>query len=189
MPMRDFEDYCWRDLIPESVRYIYSPYVRERAVGAQPALLVIHPATAVDGPWLAAAARLCMAARERGVPVVHSLPGGATASPELAPHEGEPVSPRPCESAFFSSDLERVLTRLDAQSLVICGAPSSGALRASAVEGKSFGYRVALAEEATGDASTMLHQLALFDIAHKYGDVMTFEELLAQPSFTAGTAR
>jgi nicotinamidase-related amidase len=183
--MRDFEDYCWRDLVPAEVQYIYSPYVRERGVGSQPALLVVHPGTAVDGPWRQAAVQLVAAARERGVPVVHSLPPGATPLPALAPREAEPVSPRPVDSAFFSSDLERLLTRLDAQSLVICGAPTSGALRASAVEGKSFGYRVAIAEETVGDLTSMLHKLALFDIAHKYADVMALDELLDQPTFSA----
>jgi nicotinamidase-related amidase len=187
--MRDFEDYCWRGLITPGIEYIYSPYVRDRSVGPRPAVLVIHPSGAVPGPWSETARRLVGTARERGIPVVHSLPPGASPLPALAPREAEPVSPRPCESAFFSSDLERVLTRLDAQSMVICGAPTSGAVRASAVEGKSFGYRVALAEESVGDVSSMLHRLALFDIAHKYGDVMALDELLDQPAFATYTPR
>jgi nicotinamidase-related amidase len=187
--MRDFEDYCWRGLITPEIEHIYSPYLRERSVGSAPAVLVIHPGQPVAGEWSAAAAQLVGAARERGVPVVHSLPPGASPLAALAPREAEAVSPRPCESAFFSSDLERVLTRIDAQSLVICGAPTSGAVRASAVEGKSFGYRVALAEETVGDVVQMLHRLALFDIAHKYGDVMSADELLAQDNFKAAPAR
>lgn len=187
--MRDFEDYCWRGLITPEIEHIYSPYLRDRGVGEQPALLVIHPGMPVAGDWTAAAVRLVAQARERGVPVVHSLPPGATPIAALAPREAEPVSPRPCESAFFSSDLERVLTRLDAQSLVICGAPTSGAVRASSVEGKSFGYRVAVAEETVGDVVPMLHRLALFDIAHKYGDVMTADELLQQDNFKASDDR
>ncbi|MBC7781345.1 MAG: isochorismatase family protein [Proteobacteria bacterium] len=188
-PMRDFEDYCWRELISPQVRYIYSPYVRERNVGTQPALLVVHPGIAVAGPWTEAAVQLLDAARARGIPVVHSVPPDTRAATALAARATEALVARPCESAFFSSDLERVLTRLDAQSLVLCGAPTSGAVRASAVEGKSFGYRVALAEEAVGDLTAMLHQLALFDIAHKYGDVMALDELLDQPTFTMTPAR
>ena len=44
--MRDFEDYCWRDVVSDNERHIYSAYVRERAVGKRPALLVVHPGTA-----------------------------------------------------------------------------------------------------------------------------------------------
>ena len=163
--MRDFEDYSWRDLVDDEVRHIYSPYVRKRAVGKRPVLLVIH------GPVPDAANRLIEEFRRRRLPVVHS--GKAEATDEL-------VCPRPCESAFFSTDLERILKRVGAGSLVICGAPTSGAVRASAVEGKSFGYKVALAEEAVADQTGFLHKVALFDMAHKYADVMSLEELVAQ---------
>ena len=37
--------------------------------------------------------------------------------------------------------------------------------------------KVALAEEAVGDESPFLHKMALFDLAHKYGDLMSLEEL------------
>lgn len=162
--MRDFEDYCWRDLVDDEVRHIYSPYVRKRAVGRRPALLAIH------GPLPEGAKRLLEEFRRRKLPVVHS--GAAQGD--------EPSCPRPCESAFFSTDLERILKRVGARSLVICGAPTSGAVRASAVEGKSFGYRVALAEEGVADQTAFLHKIALFDMAHKYADVMSLDELLEQ---------
>ncbi|MEI8326810.1 MAG: isochorismatase family protein, partial [Betaproteobacteria bacterium] len=84
-------------------------------------------------------------------------------SPAALPLPDEPVCARPCESAFFSTDLERMLTTGHAQSLIVCGAPTSGALRASVIESKSYGYKVALAEEAVGDESIFLHKIALFD--------------------------
>ncbi|HET9536238.1 MAG TPA: hypothetical protein VFP43_12980 [Mesorhizobium sp.] len=64
--------------------------------------------------------------------------------------------------------------------IVACGGPSSAALRASAVEGKSFGYKVAIAEDTLGDVYTFLHKVALFEIAHKYADVLSLEELISQ---------
>jgi hypothetical protein len=173
--MRDFEDYCWRDLVSDEDRYIYSAYVRERAVGPRPALLVVHPGPAPTGEgWKKEAARA------RGLPVVHSIPPGASALAEMKPLEKEPISARPCESAFFSSDLERTLRRQGAGSLLVCGGPTGAALRASAVEGKSFGYKVVIAEETVGDVTRFLHGIALFDLAHKYADVMSLEELLSQ---------
>jgi hypothetical protein len=172
--MREFEDYCWRDLVDDEVRYIYTPYVRERAVGRDPALVFVHPAAPLAGPWRAAAGKLLIEARRRSVPIVHS--GGAIE--ELVMDEA--VCPRPCERAFFSTDLERMLKKRGARSLIVCGAPTSGALRATAVEGKSFGYRVAIAEETVGDETAFLHRMALFDLAHKYADVMSLDELLAR---------
>lgn len=174
--MRDFEDYCWRDLVDDEVRHIYSPYVRKRAVGKRPALLAVHPAKGAAG-WPEAATRLVEEMRKRRVPVVHSVQAGAFS---IEARAGEAVSERPCESAFFSSDLERTLKRVGAGSLLVCGAPTSGAVRASAVEGKSFGYKVALAEETVADQTAFLHKIALFDMAHKYADVMALDELLAQ---------
>lgn len=175
--MREFEDYCWRDLVDEETLYIYSPYVRPRSVGKQPALVVVHPdEERGERAWLAHASRLVQEARRRNIPVVHSSNGRFS----LPPAPEERACARPCESAFFSSDLERRLTGLGAASLIVCGAPTSGALRATAVEGKSYGYKVAIAEETVGDESTFLHKIALFDVAHKYADVMSLDELLEQ---------
>ena len=145
-------------------------------MGKRPALLAVHPAKGAAG-WPETASRLVEEVRKRKIPVVHSVSGGAFS---IEPRAGEPVSARPCESAFFSSDLERMLKRVGAGSLLVCGAPTSGAVRASAVEGKSFGYKVAMAEEAVADQTAFLHKMALFDMAHKYADVMALDELLAQ---------
>ena len=177
--MRDFEDYCWRNVIDDEVRHIYSPYVRDRGAGKRPALVVVHPGTPVRGPWLESAARLVSAFRAAHRPVIHSVPPGA---PQALPAGSDAICARPVESAFFSTDLERLLTRAGAGSLVLCGAPTSGALRATAVEGKSFGYRVVVAEDAVGDVTALLHKMSLFDVAHKYADVMTIDELLDQPT-------
>jgi len=172
--MREFEDYCWRDIVSDEVRYIYTPYLRERSVGRSPALIVVHPSAPTGSAWHAPVKRLLEEARRRKMPVVHS--GGSLG--ELV--KEEPVCVRPCESAFFSTDLERMLKIRGTGSLIVCGAPTSGALRATAVEGKSFGYKVAIAEETVGDEAGFLHKMALFDLAHKYADVMSLEELLEQ---------
>jgi isochorismate hydrolase len=48
------------------------------------------------------------------------------------------------------------------------------------MEGKSFGYKVAIVEDTVGDVYPLLHKVALFEIAHKYADVMSLEELVSQ---------
>jgi nicotinamidase-related amidase len=175
--VRDFEDYCWRDVVSDEDRLIYSAYVRERSVGPRPALVVVHPAGHLPHQdWEQHAERLIGEFRRREKPVLHSLP--PRAHPRFGTAAGEALVARPCESAFFSSDLERALRRAGAGSLAMCGAPTSGALRASAVEAKSFGYKVALAEETAADLTAFLHKIALFDLAHKYADVMSLEELI-----------
>jgi hypothetical protein len=109
--VRDFEDYCWRDLVTEEMRLIYSAYVRERKVGERPALIVLHPGNAaVEAAWQQGASRLLGEARRRGLPVIHSVAPGQRAVEALCGN-GEALCPRPCESAFFSSDLERRAAR------------------------------------------------------------------------------
>jgi Isochorismatase family len=182
--MRAFEDYCWRDLLTEDLKRVYSAYHRERSVKPGSAVLVVHPHrgfnATVQADWDRAALRLVQEARAQGLTVVHSVPPGAVPAPGIRPMPNEPVCSRPCDSAFFFSDLEAVITRARAKGLVICGAPTSGAVRATAVEAKSFGHNAAIAEEATGDEATLLHKVALFDVAHKYADVMSLEEILSE---------
>jgi hypothetical protein len=181
--MRAFEDYCWRDLLTEDMVRIYAAYHRDRMVRPESAVIVVHPpdgfAVKAQPDWNVAAVRLVEEARAQRLTVVHSVPPGAEPLAGLRPKSGETVCPRPCESAFFFSNLEAVLTRARAKGVIICGAPTSGAVRATAVEAKSFGHKSAIAEETTGDEATLLHKVALFDIAHKYADVMSLEEMLS----------
>jgi nicotinamidase-related amidase len=179
--MRGFEDYCWRDLLTEEMATIYAAYHRERRVAARSVVLVVHPGEdfhPTTGDWHGAAAQIVAAARGTGLPILHSIPPGNLATARLAPQPRDAVMTRTCDSAFFFCNLEAVLTRLDANGIILCGAPSSGALRASTIEAKSYGYHAAIAEEATADEAALLHKMALFDLAHKYADVMAVDELI-----------
>ena len=181
--MRDFEDYCWRDVITPEMKLIFSAYHRPREVASRPAIVVIHPEKAfspvVQADWKGAAGRLISEARRRGIPVLHSVVPGASPIEALA-RKDDPISSRPRESAFFFADLSLHLTLTQSNGVILCGAPTSGALRASAVESKSGGYRTAIAEDATADEASLLHKVALFDVAHKYADVMTADEIICQ---------
>jgi nicotinamidase-related amidase len=182
MNMRSFEDYCWRDLLTEDMEHVYSAYERDRTVRPGSAIVVIHPddgiMIAAQTDWADAALRLVDEARTQGLPVVHSVPTGSVPSAQIKPAPNEAICRRVCDSAFLFSDLEAVLTRARAKGLVICGAPMSGAVRATAVEAKSFGHKSAIAEEAIGDEASLLLKIALFDVAHKYADVMSLDEML-----------
>jgi len=179
--MRAFEDYCWRDLLTEEMATIYAAYHRDRRVEPRSAILIVHPAgafAATTGDWSPAAERLVAEARALGLPILHSIAPGEIATRRLAPQPRDPVVSRHCDSAFFFCDLEAILTRLDVEGLIIAGGPTSGALRATAIEAKSYGYHAAIAEEATADEAALLHKMALFDLAHKYADVMALDELV-----------
>ncbi len=180
--MRSFEDYCWRHLLSEEMATIYAAYHRERRVEPRSAVLIVHPAdsfTPTIGDWVPAAEHIVAEARTLGLPVLHSILPGELATRRLAPRPSDHVISRHADSAFFFCDLEAALTRLNVDGLIVAGGPTSGALRATAIEAKSYGYHAAIAEEATADEAALLHKMAMFDLAHKYADVMAVDELIA----------
>jgi isochorismate hydrolase len=52
-------------------------------------------------------------------------------------------------------------------------------VRASAVDAYSHGYHVTLVEECCFDRSMLSHKVNLFDLHHKYADVMKIDEVVA----------
>jgi maleamate amidohydrolase len=63
-------------------------------------------------------------------------------------------------------------------SLIVCGESTSGCVRASVVDGYSGGYHVSVVEECTYDRAELTHKVNLFDMHHKYADVMHVDEVL-----------
>jgi isochorismate hydrolase len=51
-------------------------------------------------------------------------------------------------------------------------------VRASAVDAYSSGFHVVLVEECCFDRSLISHQINLFDMHHKYADVMRVDEVV-----------
>ena len=80
-------------------------------------------------------------------------------------------------SAFHSTSLIAQLNRLKVRSLIVCGESTSGCVRASVVDAYSYGYHVSIAEECVYDRSMLSHKVNLFDMHHKYADVMALTEI------------
>jgi len=68
---------------------------------------------------------------------------------------------------------------LGVDSLIVCGETTSGCVRASVVDAYSNGFHVTVAEECVFDRSLLSHKVSLFDLHHKYADVMHVEEILS----------
>jgi nicotinamidase-related amidase len=75
-------------------------------------------------------------------------------------------------SAFFGTTLAATLTRLGCDTMVVCGATTSGCVRATVVDAVQSGFGVLVPREAVGDRATGPHEANLFDIQAKYGDVI-----------------
>jgi nicotinamidase-related amidase len=99
--------------------------------------------------------------------------------PEFKPQKGDVVITKQRASAFYGTPLAAHLTQLGVQTLIVCGESTSGCVRASAVDGYSHGYHVVLVEECCFDRSALSHKVNLFDLHHKYADVMHVEEVIA----------
>ena len=98
---------------------------------------------------------------------------------EFAPREDDIVIVKERASAFYGTPILPELTRLGVNSLIICGESTSGCVRASCVDAYSAGYHVAIAEECVFDRSILSHKVNLFDLHHKYSDVLGVEDIVA----------
>jgi maleamate amidohydrolase len=88
-------------------------------------------------------------------------------------------------SAFFGTALAATLVALGADSVVVCGATTSGCVRASCVDAIQYGFPVLVPRECVGDRAAGPHEANLFDIDAKYGDVVALEEAIGHLRTTA----
>lgn len=79
-------------------------------------------------------------------------------------------------SAFFGTGLASILTGLGRDTVLVCGATTSGCVRATAVDAVQSGFSVLVPRECVGDRAAGPHEASLFDIQAKYGDVIDLEE-------------
>lgn len=98
--------------------------------------------------------------------------------PEFAPQPGDVVIFKQRASAFFGTPLIAHLAQLGVDTVIIFGESTSGCVRASTVDGYSNGYHMVMAEECCFDRSEISHKVNLFDLHHKYADVMKVDEIV-----------
>ncbi|WP_218026959.1 isochorismatase family protein [Nocardia vaccinii] len=92
--------------------------------------------------------------------------------PEVAPRDGEPVLVKQFASAFFGTEMDRILSDLDADTVVIVGVSTSGCVRATAVDAIQHGYLPVVVSDAVADRTPETQAGNLFDLAAKYAQVI-----------------
>ncbi len=170
--------------------------------GARPVREVnrLYPGSCGIQAWnaLEPTRQLLAAARRAGIPVSyttrHADTGGVDSTHrrkgreseelyhikgELAPAPGDLVIYKERASGFFGTPLVAHLRMLGVESLIICGESTSGCVRASTVDAYSYGFHNVVVEECTYDRSLLSHKVNLFDLHHKYADVMHVDEVIA----------
>jgi nicotinamidase-related amidase len=149
--------------------------------------------------------RLLGEARALGIPVVHitgmeGMPGWREATPRggqredaatlerrarrydimdgVTPIDGEVVLRKNSPSAFWGTSLVGHLVSLGIDTLVIAGESTSGCVRATVVDGKSYRYKVIVPEPCVFDRDEASHAINLYDIDQKYADVVPLDDAL-----------
>jgi len=155
-------------------------------------------------PEVEATKRLLDAARAKGLPVifttigyepslrdaglwVQKAPGLAELQvggqwveidPRLEPREDETVVLKKGASAFFGTNLAAILVSQGVDSVLLCGATTSGCIRATAIDLLQWGWPTLVPRECVGDRAQAPHEANLFDIQAKYADVVSLDEAL-----------
>ncbi len=148
---------------------------------------------------------LLSAAREKGVPVIFTTIGfeanlkdgslwlqkapalaelqiggeWVEIDPRLERREEETVILKKGASAFFGTNLPSVLVSQNIDTIVLCGATTSGCIRATAVDLLQYGYPTLVPRECVGDRAQAPHEANLVDIQAKYADVVSVEDALS----------
>jgi maleamate amidohydrolase len=152
-----------------------------------------------------ATTRLLAAAREREIPIIFTtigfepnlkdgslwlekapglgelLIGGkwVEIDPRLGRREDETVILKKGASAFFGTNLPSILVSQGVDTIVMCGATTSGCIRATAIDLLQYGYPTLVPRECVGDRAQAPHEANLVDIQAKYADVVSVEAALS----------
>jgi len=97
---------------------------------------------------------------------------------EIAPREGDVLLPKKHPSAFFATPLASHLIDLQADTLVVTGCTTSGCVRGSVVDAFAYNFRALVPWDAVYDRSATSHAVNLFDMASKYADAGSTDEIL-----------
>ena len=150
--------------------------------------------------------RLLGAAREAGIPVVHSTnnrqgalspwfqkswsgkqPRGSSPAddltvdpimPSLMPTSEELLIVKGSASAFWGTPLVGHLVGLGVDTVIVAGETTSGCVRAAVVDGCQWRFKMIVAEECVFDRHEASHAINLFDMHRKYADVLSLAEVL-----------
>jgi nicotinamidase-related amidase len=99
--------------------------------------------------------------------------------PRLEPRDDETIVMKKGASGFFGTNLASILVAQGVDSVVLCGATTSGCIRATAVDLLQYGWPTIVPRECVADRAQAPHEANLFDIQAKYADVVPVEDALA----------
>ncbi len=96
---------------------------------------------------------------------------------EFEPQPRDVIIRKQRASVFYGTALVAYLNQLGVNTVIVCGESTSGCVRASVVDAYSHGFHVVVVEECCFDRYLLTHKINLFDLHHKYADVMHVEDV------------
>lgn len=111
----------------------------------------------------------------RKIPALHGLTDGAELGrimPQVAPADGEEVLVKQQASAFHGTGLDALLQRRGVDTVIITGVSTSGCVRATAVDAIAHNYVPLVVRGAVGDRSADVEEPTLYDLQAKYAEVV-----------------
>ena len=164
-----------------------------------------YPTASDASAQIAKTRRICDIARNKGFPVIFSTiafhPGELDTLPWLRKAAGmralvegsrlveidaatgiqpnDPIVVKKGASSFFGSALAALLTGAKTDTLVVCGATTSGCVRATVVDAVQSGFNVLVPRDCCADRAAAPHEANLYDMNQKYADVTDAADIAA----------
>ncbi len=112
--------------------------------------------------------------------------------PRLDRRDDEVIVVKKGASGFFGTNLASVLIAQGVDTVLLCGATTSGCIRATAIDLLQYGFPTLVPRECVADRAQAPHEANLFDIQAKYADVVSVDEAISYlesvPTRTAARA-
>lgn len=118
------------------------------------------------------------ALKQKGIETLKAGTPAVEVDPVLEFQKSDMLLTKKYASAFFGTDLVSRLVSQGVDTIILTGCSTSGCVRATAVDGISYGFRPVVVREAVGDRSQTAHEQSLFDLQAKYAEVVGVEEVL-----------
>lgn len=104
---------------------------------------------------------------------------GAEIIDELKPVKGDYIIVKQRWSAFFQTELDILLRRLNVDQIVVTGVQTPNCIRATVWDANSLDYEVIVLTDGTGAKTQKVHQANLYDMQNIGIQLMTTDEFIA----------
>ncbi|MDD3369053.1 MAG: cysteine hydrolase [Lachnospiraceae bacterium] len=115
--------------------------------------------------------------KQKGMAMQPSSTGNSSAEayPGLAPKEGDYTIIKPRWSAFFATDLDLLLRRLDVDTIILMGTTTPNCIRTTAYDGNALDYEVVVIEDGCSSQTAEIQKANMDDMERMGAVIMDSE--------------